>query len=69
MIDDYARQRQQHLAIGQLTLKQLGITPLNQPIAQFQLDADEVATALTQTYGSDDVVAIIRKEREFEVSA
>ena len=69
MIDDYARRRQQHLAIGQLTLKQLGIMPLNQSIDQLQLDADAVAQAMSETYGSDDAAAIIRKTREFEVNA
>ena len=66
MLEDYARRHQQHLEIGRLTLEQLGLTPRPMlSIAEIQLEADDIAQAMMETYRSNDIVDIIRRERNW----
>ena len=50
--------------VAKLTFSHLGRKPrLGRPISEIQIDAEKVAAAMAETYGTDDIVEIINMSR------
>lgn len=62
LIEDYLRRKEQEKEIAELTLSYLGRKPRHGRNTA-QIDAEKVAQAMVETYGTNDIVEIINASR------
>ena len=64
LVESHLRYREQGRRIAELTLSYLGRElPPSRPISEIQIDAGKVAQAMTETYGTSDIIEIINTSR------
>lgn len=60
LVESHLRYRKQGRRIAELTLSYWGRElPPSRPISEIQIDAGKVAQAMTETYGTNDIIEII----------
>jgi len=64
LVESHLRYKEQERRIAELTLSYLGKEPRpSRPISEIQIDAGKVAQAMTETYGTSDIIEIINTSR------
>jgi len=64
LIEDYLHRKEREREIAELTFSYLGKKPQHgRSISEIRINAEKVAQAMVETYGTDDIVEIINASR------
>ena len=64
LVESHLSYKEQGRQIAELTLSYLGKEPRpSRPVSEIQIDAGKVAQAMTETYGTSDIIEIISASR------